>query len=525
MARDRDPDRESAGGGIPAELTSRLFGAGFIVVLGMAILRVAMGRPEWIASWKVTAAFLVFAGSLILATYRYGPPLVRPLDRALSVLRLGLLFVLLVVVIQSATPGFGAGIDRSTELAVVFAALVAFCVLASDPRQYSPGQWLFIGCFATVTGIFFLHGLSVGEVSARARQPLWWGVLVGVNLLVLPRYLSTDQFLWTLNRLAALLVLLALPIYVVGEYTLFGLQFTFHGAYDLPVLGREVRATRSLFVNRNTFAEVVFVGVVAGAAEAHRAIRRGGWPQLAGMPSQLLVVNLLGLALAYDRAMWVITPVAVGIYLAYVTFGRRSVPLSVTAGIVFLFGGLLAVYLGVLDTHTSNRFALWRGGLAAIADQPSLLGEGLVPPGRFMADYHDLGSVSPHNSYISIWIRTGILGGVAYATLVAGSVPWGAIRFRNVDVAALALAAGFAAHQLFEAYTLYQSGMGSVLATLAVGFLIFGGPHDDSGGAESDVGDVPDEESGGSTATNPAFSPDFVGEEEGAPYEVSGGTE
>ncbi len=36
----------------------------------------------------------------------------------------------------------------------------------------------------------------------------------------------------------------------------------------------------------------------------------------------------------------------------------------------------------------------------------------------------------------------------------------------------LALAVGFAVHQLFEGYTLYQFGPGSVLGALAVGYTI-----------------------------------------------------
>lgn len=36
----------------------------------------------------------------------------------------------------------------------------------------------------------------------------------------------------------------------------------------------------------------------------------------------------------------------------------------------------------------------------------------------------------------------------------------------------LAIASGFAVHQLFETYTLYQFGPGSVLGALAVGYMV-----------------------------------------------------
>lgn len=192
------------------------------------------------------------------------------------------------------------------------------------------------------------------------------------------------------------------------------------------------------------------------------------------IPSVLLAINALGLVLSFGKALWVITPMVLGIYLAYILFGRRAVPVAVVLAGGYLASGILAIYLGLLDIDPSGRFRLWSAGIQAILDQPSLLGEGLIAPSQFIAEYHH-GGQSPHNSYVSIWIRTGVIGGFAYLGIVGVSLLRGVWQYRDIDVALLALAVGYAAHHLFEAYTLFQTWSSSILAALAFGMVIFGG--------------------------------------------------
>lgn len=473
-------------------IVQRLAGLGLFAVLGVVVLGGAAGGPEWLVAWRITAAVLLFAGVLILGRYLFADTAGSP--SKYDPYRVGLQVVLLVgllgVVYQSQSAGFGLGLHRPAETTAVFLGLVAFCVLAGDPRRYSPVQWLVIGCVATVVGIFFHHSLSVAEVSLRSRHPVWAGVIMAVGLVVLPQYLSRSQFLWAVNRLAAALVVLAVPTYVIGEYTLFGLSFSFHGEYTVPVVDYQVRATRSLFVNRNAFAVVVFAGLVAAVAEVHRSYvgKRPFWA-VAGA-GVLLAVNALGLALAYGRALWVITPMALGVYLAYLALGRRAVPFAVLAGFGYLVCGIVAVHSGFvpLPEDTPTRATRWYPAAEAILNQPSLLGEGLVNPGQVIADYHPTGSAgSPHNSYLTMGIRAGLLGGVAYVVLIASSLLRGVLWDRGADadagaaVAVLALAVGFTAHQQFEAYTLFNWGSSTVLAVLVFGFLVFAGADRSSG--------------------------------------------
>lgn len=470
--------------GGPGSAWAYVVAIGFAGLLGLATLRAATGRPEWLLAWRVSAAVLSFAAVLVIGEYLWH---VRTRSGTLdfgrlawTLLRLGLLAVLLVIVFQSGSPGVGLGVHRLLEGVAIFGALAALCVVAGDPRRYGPGQWVVVGCFVTVGGVFFVHGLGVAEASVRSRHPLWAAVVMGTCLVVIPQYLPEELFPWALSRLAAAVVLLGLPTYVLGEYSLLGLSFRFHDAFAIPLVDLEVRAIRSLFVNRNAFAMVVLAGLVGALAELHRGVRRGGRGIGLAVATALLVVNAVGLAVSFGRALWVLAVPVLGIYLAYARLGRRAIPAAVVGGACYLVGGILAVYVavstGLLASDPSDRFHLWAASLRAILDRPALFGEGVVSPAVHILEYRDAdAAVSPHNSYLSVWIRTGIVGGLAYAGLVVASLVDGTWRYRDVDVAVLAVALLFAAHQVFEAYTMLWWTTGSVFASLAIGFLTFGG--------------------------------------------------
>lgn len=461
----------------------RLGGLGLMAVLGVAVLGVAPGGPEWIGPRHVTTGIMLMTSVLVVAHILLTDwdNFESKLDPYRYSVQLLLLFVLLLILLQSATPGYGLVFDRPTSSLVVFLVLMGFCVLSNDPRRYSFLQWLVIGCITTVVGIFFYHAISISITSGQARQPFWYGTIMAVGIVVLPQYLSREQLLWAVNRFSAGLVLLALPIYVIGEYTLFGLSFTFHGAYTIPVLDFEVPATRSLFVNRNAFAVVVFAGLVTAVAEVHQTFVRQRPLWAFFVPVQLLGINAVGLALSYGRALWVITPMALGVYFAYMVFDRRAVPIAVMGAFVYLASGIAAVHTGFLwlPEDIPTRADRWYPSVAAILDQPSLLGAGFVDPGAYIAPYQGGAEYSPHNSYLTVAIRAGLLGGAAYAMLMASSLLSGLLEMRKdtvgSSVAVLSLGVGFTAHQQFEAYRLFNWSSSTVLAVLVFGFLVFGG--------------------------------------------------
>lgn len=467
----------------PAAWSTWVVAVGFTGLLGIAILRAATGRPDWLLAWRVGIAFLLFAGVLMVGQqlsttglpFGPGPGLA---GRSLAA-RLGLIAVLSVVVFQSRSPGIGLGVQRTIETIAIVVALIALCVLADDPRRHTLGQWLVFGCFATIVGIYVAHSLAVVEGSVASRQPLWAAVVMSVCLLILPQLVPRQLFLWALSRVAVVVVLLGLATYALGAYTIWDLQVQFQGTFTIPLVDLEVRAIRSLFVNRNTFAMVVLAGLVGAISELHGRYGRHD-TAVPLVPTALVAINAIGFVLSFGRALWVIGVVVFGIYGASLLYGHRAVPAAVTGGVVYLLGGILLVYVavraGLLASDPSDRFHLWRASWAAITDPPMLFGAGTASPADVILAYRDSESpVSPHNSYFSVLIRTGLVGGLAYIAIVVTSLLEGVRRYRDVDAAVLSLAAGFAAHQVFEAYTMLWWTTGSVYASLAIGFLLFGG--------------------------------------------------
>lgn len=387
----------------------------------------------------------------------------------------GLAFLLLAILVQSRTPGLGFGPNRTLEIVVVFFAIVAFFVACGGVERYSPLEWAAVACFVVLTAVFLYHTLPASPSSTRSRWPVWAAVVMGGNLLLIPRLVPERVFLWLMSGLSAVVVALGLLTYLVGDYSLWLFEVQqWPGSPSVPGIETDVSTLRSIFPNPNSFGLVAFAGLVASTVEFHRTLRDGYWP-LSFVAAGFAGLSGVGLYLSNARAAMLATAVCLAIYLAYVAAGRTAVPVMVVSLTLGLVAFLLAMYTGLVGINSSNRFDLWWASVQAVRDGPLLLGAGTVDPSGIIAAYMPGETTwSPHNSYLSIFIRAGLVGGLAYTALVVGSTVVGTIRYREVNVAMLAFAIGWAVHQLFEAYTLFQWTIGSVLAALAVGYLVFG---------------------------------------------------
>ncbi|WP_340674431.1 O-antigen ligase family protein [Natrinema zhouii] len=222
-----------------------------------------------------------------------------------------------------------------------------------------------------------------------------------------------------------------------------------------------------------------FAGLVAGVIELHRSVvaRR---PLGASIAVALAGICGLGVFLSNARASMLAAAVAVAIYAAYVVGGRLTVPPLVIASILGAFGLLAGMYMNVIDISSSNRFELWSASLRAIQDGPLLFGHGSGPMSSVIQPYLNSDfSFSPHNAYLTVFLQAGFVGGFAYLGLVGGSIAGGIINYREVNVAMLAFVVGWAIHQGLESYTLFRWSLGSVLATLAIGYLLSSDPVTD----------------------------------------------
>jgi hypothetical protein len=115
----------------------------------------------------------------------------------------------------------------------------------------------------------------------------------------------------------------------------------------------------------------------------------------------------------------------------------------------------------------------------------------------------DAGGFVVHDSYLSMFVRVGLLGGFAYLVLVLGPLVHGLLRYDRVNVATFVLAVESAVHRPFEGYTLYGFGTGSIVGALALGYVIsslvpVGHSTETTTGSETDAN--AEEETSSSTA-------------------------
>jgi hypothetical protein len=193
------------------------------------------------------------------------------------------------------------------------------------------------------------------------------------------------------------------------------------------------------------------------------------------LAGSVFAINVVGLYLSHSRASFLAAAMSLALYLSYVILGRWSLPYTLAGlvGAVTLF----LLLLPVIGINPAGRFTLWAGGVTFLSEHGSLLGEGIVGSDELINPYvaEQYRGQAVHNSYLLTFIRAGLLGGAVYLFTIAGSLIAGVARNQQVDVPALALAFGFAIHQMFESYSLFQHGSPAVIASLSFGFLLLSG--------------------------------------------------
>lgn len=439
---------------------------GVHLLVGLTLLLIAAAP----ATDRLTTIHLLLAYLfLIVLAFSHGSTTHDGIP-SLFVLQLALVFALAGLVRVLVRGGLG---DRSLELGAVFCLTLLVILARDDLPRFGRHGAPYILAFAALFGIFLLHSSQYAANSGFGLFPVFAGVLLGLNLFVVPRYVSQDAVYWSMGLIAAGIALLALLTVYIGDYSIAVFEVRTWTA-TLPIA--DVPVSRSIYANPNTFGLLMFPGTVASLAAAHRTYERARHPTFAFVPALCFPLTVVGLVLSNSRAAMLAAAIGLCLYVAITGTGPGGIPLVMIGSAIAVSLFLIALFFGVLPIDPANRFTLWRAGFIALLSEGSLVGQGLVGTSEVIEPYLPAGAstYSVHNSYLSIALRAGFIGGLAYLILVVGpllhSIVRPAVSARTVGM--LAIASGFAVHQLFEAYTLYQFGPGSILGALAVGYVI-----------------------------------------------------
>ncbi len=381
--------------------------------------------------------------------------------------------VLIGVLYRYRADAFPAGEPSSLLLVIVALLLTGFGLGDLEADAVSRVQWALVGGFGAVIGLVLVHTLPDPRYVGSPTWPIWAAVVATVCVLVLPRFVPEDVFLWAVAAVSA-------GTGVLGIAAM-GLGYT-PSMFEVGVIPQDVpfttwnapwwQGTSSIFNNVNVFGLVSFAGVVASVVLLHRARRAVG----ALVAAVLVAVTAVGVIISSSDVSWIVAGVSLGVYGSYLAFGRRALLPTVVGGLAISVLAVVAVYVGYLPVDDSGRFVRWGSAIEAFRADPAVLGHGYISTSEFAAPFRGMGSGSPHNSYLSVLIRFGVLGVLGYLLFLGGVLARGLVRRQVVSVAMLAFALGWAFHHMFEAYTIVQFTAPAVLSASAFGYLLFDGP-------------------------------------------------
>jgi len=435
----------------------------FVVVFGAVVVAYADGGPVWLDAVPISLLYVGFGGVVYAqAATNRATDTVRFVPALLLTLLVGALFAR-----QLWGGGFTDGYRRA-ELVVSFFLFVAYPFVHPDGVDYFSAVSGYTLGLVALLGAHFYHSATVG-----ARFPFFMGFILVMNVLFVPRFVSRRTALTVVSLTGALVSALGLVAYVVGEYAVFSFSVSLQGGVvDLPFL-HVTGLLESIFTNPNGTGILLFVGLFAAVVELRDHLGDGAGAGAVAVVGVGLL-NGLGLLLTHSRASWAAAAIAVCVYLSYVVFGRAVLPYAVGGVLLLVVVGLGLIATSLVGVDPSGRFTLWTAAVRAFVGLRSPFGAGLVSSAELLAPYvpEPYVGTSAHNSYLSIALRTGVVGIAGYLVLVVGSLVDAVLVRRRGDPAVIALAVAFAVHQLFEAYSLVQYSLGAVLAALTVGYLV-----------------------------------------------------
>lgn len=348
-----------------------------------------------------------------------------------------------------------------------------YVIVYQDVEIQAP-RYLLV-CLLLIWSVYLVHAFrSPGVIELSGRVPLFIVVSI-ICIFLIPRAVPKYVFLDTMSTLATVVVIVGLPAVLLNGYTIGPLEvITWHGTNDLlpitiPVLDT-LPKMRSVFHNPNPFSEFVFVGLVASL---YKFDYDRSYYSFA-----MVGITGFGLYLGSSRATVLAATLATTTYLLYRLTGQDYLN-GIVVAISVAIGTLLLMFLRIVPSpelitnmDLTGRLSLWQGSFRAFSERP-LLGFGPGDTGSYIEPFVRSGYAgnNPHNSYIRLFVTTGLIGGISYLFMIFETLKNHSIIVDTRESAAiLSILVGFAVNQLFLGFSLFGISSSSVLAATTLGY-------------------------------------------------------
>lgn len=281
-----------------------------------------------------------------------------------------------------------------------------------------------VGFVRDVTGLIdhpslYIYPVSDAQLLLQTAEVIGYIVASIVLVFLVPKIIRRDWFFISIVSVSTFCILVGLPAYIVGDYSILGVQITTYTALEpFRQYGIKIPALASIWSDANAMSKVTVAGIF-GSHYLFSRERSIGYLLLLGL-------NVFGLFLANSRMGIVAVVIAYSVYFVYLRFGTVTTVaymcISGAAGSIFFL--LITLGIGaesfVPSDGFSGRISLWRGSIATFLEHP-FIGVGIHNVGETIAVYTDANSIAPQNSHLRIFVASGMLGGIIYLWIIISS--------------------------------------------------------------------------------------------------------
>lgn len=291
-------------------------------------------------------------------------------------------------------------------------------------------------------------------------------------LFYLPQVVRIRRTMSSIGVIVAIVIVLGIPSMVVGPYTVGWVEFAPYTTFHPLFLSAEIPQLTSFYGDVNALSKMSLVGFFASlfvlVERSESSLYR--WT---------LGICLFGVYFTYSRG--VLVALVVGLFVAATYWSEfvrdaRLVTLSMILGSFLGFAvlfDLVPVIGTVVDIPLSSRGIAWRAAIEGVSDQP-LLGHGLQDPTDITFPYLDpsIRPLTPQNTFLYMFMVSGVAGGAAYFLLIATSLLYVPDYDDPEDAVIVGLCCAWFVLMYFEMVPFFGLNQSSVFVSLSFGFLL-----------------------------------------------------
>ncbi|MDB9235813.1 O-antigen ligase family protein [Halorubrum ezzemoulense] len=257
--------------------------------------------------------------------------------------------------------------------------------------------------------------------------------------------------------MSAFLVIIGIPTLAMESYSLGPIEITpWLYEFNLPpnLISGDINPIRSIFRIPNTLGLIASIGFFSSLGLTITAATK--------IRISFTILNFLGAYLNGSRSAFIFTLIGLVIFFVAIylkcpisTFAVQSIFCSIFLPLI-VFSIRPSLIPQFIDL--TGRRTLWEASINAIKTNP-LLGFGAGDQSAYIDTYieNEMHSEKgPHNSYLRMFLTTGILGGVSYVLFVLYVIINSSKAMRSIEEKTIVvIIIIFSLHQMFSSWAIF----------------------------------------------------------------------